>query len=177
MGLGKAGFRKCGLQLLAHPTCRHALPSGMRMMISEQRILWRKAAVGISLAEIHPELGAEIRSHDDRLLFGFAFAVQQQQTTFLSVLREITDIGRGEFGLPGSRANHQRSEKVVPLAHERAHLELLQECLEIRSGEQAMPQPARPRWPRHSRKGVDGQVADGQEKAPPLPDGRQMQPL
>ena len=116
-------------------------------MIREQRILWRKAAVRISLAEIRPELGAEIRSHHHGLLFGFAFAVQQQQTTFLSVLREITDIGRGEFGLPGSRANHQRSEKVVPLAHERAHLELLQECLEIRSGEQAMPQPARPRRP------------------------------
>ena len=116
-------------------------------MIREERVLWRKAAVRVSLAEIGPELRAEIRSYHDGFLFGFAFAVQQQQTPFLSVLREITDIGHGKFGLTGSRANHQRSEELVPLPHERGHRELLQQCLEIRTGEQAMPQPPRPRRP------------------------------
>jgi len=116
-------------------------------MIREQRVVWRKTAVRISLAEVSPELRAEIRSYHDGFLFGFAFAVQQQQTSFLSVLREITDIGDGQFGLTGSRANHQRSEEIVPLAHERGHRELLQQSLEIRTGEQAMPQPPRSRWP------------------------------
>lgn len=139
MRLIKASVLQRGLQLLAHAPSRHRLTVRIRVVIDEQRVAVRKAAVRVSVAEVGPELRAEIRSHDDRFLFGFALTVQEQQTAFLSVRRQIAERGRGKFRLPSPSANHQRGEEIIPLSDEGRSREVFEHRLQIRAGEQAMP--------------------------------------